>query len=269
MRLAWLTDIHLNFLLAEQSLEFLRFVRSADPNALLISGDIGEAHNLSRYLELIDDEIGRPIYFVLGNHDFYHGSIVAVRASVAQLCERRPHLHYLSQCNEPLELTPSMAIVGHDGWADGRIGDYERSIVQMSDWQLIAEFIGHGKLERWSILQALADEAAAHLRRVLPPALDKYQTVLVLTHVPPVREACWHQGQLSDDQWAPHFTCKAVGDVLVDLAQRYPHREIEVYCGHTHGAGKCRPLRNLVIHTGSAEYGCPQIQSLLELKALS
>ena len=86
MRFAWLTDIHLNFLLTQQTLSFLRFVRSAEPDAVLISGDIAEAHNLCHYLELIDDELAVPVYFVLGNHDYYRGSIADVRGSVASLC---------------------------------------------------------------------------------------------------------------------------------------------------------------------------------------
>jgi Icc protein len=265
MRVAWLTDIHLNFLLSEQSLTFLRQVRETEAEAVLISGDIAEAHNLRDYLELIDKELHLPVYFVLGNHDFYHGSIAGVRQMVSEVCEHRPRLRYLSQESVPLELTPKIGIVGHDGWADGRLGNYETSVVQMSDWQLITNFLGRGKLERWSILQELGDEAAAHLRRVLPLALARYETVFVLTHVPPVREACWHEGRTSDDQWSPHFTCKAVGDVLLDMARTHPHRRLEVFCGHTHGLGKCRPLRNLYIHTGGAEYGEPQIQNVLEI----
>lgn len=265
MRLAWLTDIHLNFLGSERATEFLRHVGSALPDVVLVSGDIAEAHDLCRYLELMDDELQRPIYFVLGNHDFYHGSIPSVRSAVAELCRERSNLHYLTQSEFPIELTPQVALVGHDGWADGRLGDYEKSIVQMTDWHLISDFIGRGKLERWPLLHALADEGAAHLRRVLPAALEQHETAIVITHVPPTREACWHQGHLSDDHWAPHFTCKAVGDALLDIARLYPHRRIDVYCGHTHGFGKCRPLRNLYIHTGGAEYGEPQIQAMLEI----
>lgn len=264
MRVAWLTDIHLNFLLQARAVEFLHYVRSTEPDAVMIGGDLAEAHSLPHYLELLDDELQLPIYFVLGNHDFYHGSIGEVRAAVEALCRERPRLHYLTGDSQPVALTPQVALVGHDGWADGRFGDYERSVVQMSDWSLIGDFIGKDKWQRWSVVQSLGDEAAAHLRRTLRLALDGYETAVVLTHIPPLHEACWHEGRLSDDHWAPHFTCKAVGDVLLDLAKMYSHRQIEVYCGHTHGDGKCRPLRNLRIHTGGAEYGQPHLQRVLE-----
>lgn len=43
---------------------------------------------------------------------------------------------------------------------------------------------------------------------------DESQAIDPGPHVPPFREASWHQGRISDDDWLPHFTCKAVGDVL-------------------------------------------------------
>ncbi|MFM7113065.1 MAG: Eco57I restriction-modification methylase domain-containing protein, partial [Planctomycetota bacterium] len=42
----------------------------------------------------------------------------------------------------------------------------------------------------------------------------------VATHVPPFREACWHEGELSDDQWAPHFTSVVMGDALRAVISR-------------------------------------------------
>ena len=57
-------------------------------------------------------------------------------------------------------------------------------------------------------------------------------------HVPPFREACWHQGRISDDLWRPPFSCKAVGEALVEAMEAHPGREMTVLCGHTHGAGE-------------------------------
>ena len=49
-------------------------------------------------------------------------------------------------------------------------------------------------------------------------ALERFEHVLVLTHVPPFREACWHEGRISGDDYLPYFACKATGDVLLDEA---------------------------------------------------
>jgi Icc protein len=212
----------------------------------------------------MDDAIGRPIYFVLGNHDFYCGSIHVVREAVRQLCRERPNLHYLTDA-EPIELVSGAGLVGHDGWADARFGDYERSYIMMNDYKLIAELAGMTKAQRWPLLKALGDQAAAALRPVLIEALDRFPRVLVATHLPPLREACWHEGQISDDEWAPHFTCKAIGDMLLEIVRERPDRQVTVYCGHTHSPGITRPLPNLTIFTGGSQYGRPTIQRMIEL----
>lgn len=76
---------------------------------------------------------------------------------------------------------------------------------------------------------------------------------------------CWHQGQISDDDWLPHFTCKAVGDVLRGAMAGKPDRRLTVLCGHTHGEGMVLLMPNLRVLTGGAEYGQPKVQRVLEV----
>jgi hypothetical protein len=134
----------------------------------------------------------------------------------------------------------------------------------MNDFKLIAELKGRNKLDRWEVLPGLGDEAADHVRRVLPPALETYAEVVFLTHVPPFREACWHEGRISDDYWAPHFTCQAVGQAMMEIMRLHPERRLTVLCGHTHGSGETAPRHNLQVITGGAEYGNPQIAGVFE-----
>ena len=159
-----------------------------------------------------------------------------------------------------VELTATTALVGHDGWGDARLGDHARSLVVLNDFFYVADLAGAGKPELARRLARLGDESAAHFRRVLPDALERFPHVVVLTHVPPFRDACWHQGAISDDHWLPYFTCKAVGDVLIEEASRRPDRRLTVLCGHTHSSGRCRPLPNLHVVTGAAVYGRPAMQ---------
>jgi 3',5'-cyclic-AMP phosphodiesterase len=263
-RIVWLTDLHLNFLPDERVDEFLDCVAACEGDAVLASGDFGEAKTVVTYLERIADRLGGPIYFVLGNHDFYYGSIRQVRADVAELCRRDPRLLWLN-ASDVIELAPHSGLVGHDGWADARLGDYERSLVMMNDYRLIEEFARMSKLDRWPLLMAEADAAADHIRRVLPSALARFPRVLLVTHVPPFRESCWHEGQISDDEWLPHFTSKAMGDALLEIMRDYPKRELLVLCGHTHGRGESHPAPNIVVHTGGAQYGAPAIERVFEL----
>ena len=123
----------------------------------------------------------------------------------------------------------------------------------MTDFRLIEDFAGLTKQARLPLLHKLGDEAAAHLRGVLIDAARRFERVLLLTHVPPLRQACWHEGSLSDDWWAPFFVCQAVGDMLFDVMRQRPHVQLTVLCGHTHGNGRCQPLPNMEILTGGAD----------------
>jgi hypothetical protein len=116
-----------------------------------------------------------------------------------------------------------------------------------------------------TVLQGLGDEAAAHFRRVLPAALERCDHVIVLMHVPPFREACWHDGHLSDDNWAPHFTSVAAREVLLEFMQQHPQKRMTVLCGHTHSSGSAQIRDNLEILTGDAEYGQPKVQRMFDV----
>jgi hypothetical protein len=88
---------------------------------------------------------------------------------------------------------------------------------------------------------------------------------MVLTHVPPFMEACWHQGHISADDWLPHFSCQAIGDVLKDVMATAQDKQMTVFCGHTHSSGECQILPNLQVKTGGAKYCAPQLQEIIEL----
>ena len=263
-RIVWLTDLHLNFVEPATVDQLLSDIEAESPDAVLIGGDVGESHDIADYLSQIARRMERPVYFVLGNHDFYRSSIPAVREMMRGQCEEDQHLVYLTQ-SEPIALTSSIGLVGHDGWADGRSGDYEQSDVFLSDYALIAELAGHYELDRRPMLHQLGDEAAHHIRSVLPIALERFEHVFLLTHVPPVREACWHEGRISDDNWAPHFVCQVMGETIVEIMRDRLDRKLTVLCGHTHSAGETRPLENVHIITGGAIYGRPGVTRVFEL----
>jgi len=292
MQLAWLTDIHLNFVGDKQRHEFLESV-SKQADAVAISGDIGESHDIGQFLREINEVIQKPTYFVLGNHDFYRGSIAQTRAIVTEIAEHSPNLGYLTAMGVS-ELTPQTAIVGHDGWADGRFGDYWNSQVLLNDHVPIAElakwYTGHSQRQlspdedemaessKWhrtpfldkanllKTLQTYADEAARHFENVLEETASRYDRIIGITHIPSFREAAWYQGQVSDDDFLPYFACRAVGDVMKRVMRANPQSTLLVLCGHTHGGGELQVLDNLRVLTGEAQYGHPTIQRMLEIE---
>ena len=50
-----------------------RTMFSSRCDAVVITGDIGESPNVAAYLRELEQGLQRPIYFVLGNHDFDRG----------------------------------------------------------------------------------------------------------------------------------------------------------------------------------------------------
>ena len=264
-KLVWITDPHLNFVSEAQIRDFMATVRAHQPNAILVGGDIAQAHNLEPILRLMAETVDCPIYFVLGNHDYYGSSIAAVRQSIRTLCGDVPSLVWLNEAGV-VRLSDTTALVGHDGWADGRLGDYAASRIRLNDYRLIADLAGLEKMQRLAVLHRLGDEAAAHLQTVLPTALERHRQAIVLTHVPPFRQACWHEGHISGDHWLPHMTCAAAGDALAPIMQQRPDRKATVLCGHTHSAGEAPILQNLHVSTGGAEYGSPAMARVWEVE---
>lgn len=266
MNIAWLTDPHLNFAGISGAEALCAEVSRRGARALLVGGDIGEAPDLEGWLELMAQRMRPdPVYFVLGNHDFYHGSIASVRARCAELTEAVDNLWWLGACPEPVALTAQTGLVGHDGWGDGRAGDVETSRVHLADFVCIQELRVCTHPELIARLAELGDEAAAFVRPRLRAALDEFAHVIVLTHVPPLRQAAWHEGGPSDDEWAPFFVCQAVGDVLLELAAQAPQVQITVLCGHTHSAGQVWAAPNVRILTGAATYRKPALQPPLAI----
>jgi Icc protein len=263
MRLGWLTDPHLNFVAPSGRAAFYDRLRNEKLDALLLGGDIGEADSVAALLSELESALNLPVYFVLGNHDFYGGSIREVRDRVASQAAASPHLHWLPAAGV-VPLTAKTALVGHDSWADGRVGDFFQSEVLLNDYVLIDELRVSDKRDLFARLKALGDEAAGYLDVQVRRALRQFQHVLVLTHVPPFRESCWHEGRISDNDYLPHFVCAAVGERLAAIMRDHPQHHMTVLCGHTHGAGEARILDNLLVVTGGAEYGRPSLQRILE-----
>ncbi|MBC8503965.1 MAG: metallophosphoesterase [Anaerolineales bacterium] len=84
-RISWLTDIHLEFLGTDEALEFIDKTAASVPDIVLIGGDAGTARNLEFFLSAFDEQMRCPIYFVLGNHDFYNGSIKQIHFHQTQV----------------------------------------------------------------------------------------------------------------------------------------------------------------------------------------
>ena len=269
MKLAWVTDIHLNFLKFTDRKKFYHDIVATKSNAVLVSGDIAEAPTVSDILEEMAKHIAKPIYFVLGNHDYYQSSVKNVRQKVTQLSQDNPSVNWLPETGL-MQLNKDTLLLGEDCWADGRYGNYADSRVMLNDSHMIQELQeGNiiGKYQLLDAMQKLAGSDAARLKKNLQLAVRQQspKKIIVLVHVPPFRESCMHEGEVSNDDYLPFFASKITGDVLLNAAKANPKIEFLVLCGHTHSSSYYKPFDNLTVKAGSVEYGKPTVQEVIEL----
>lgn len=273
MQLAWLTDIHLDFVDDAERQQLVQDVIATKADAVLIGGDIAVANTFVDELIQLQSGIQRPVYYVLGNHDYFGRSIADVREQARQLSlSSDGQILWLS--GTEAMLCGETAVIGHGGWGDGRSGEFFESTIALNDYMMIAELQAEfdpqrhkGKLPHslFKALNELGDEAASRLGELLPSALQLADHVLLVMHVPPFREACWYNGRLSDDNWAPHFVCQAAGEYLAAEMSQHPTKRLTVLCGHTHGEGTTDILPNLHVITGGAKYGKPAVQRVFDV----
>jgi predicted phosphohydrolase len=274
MKLAWCTDIHINFLKDVQRDSFYDTLREYD--GVLISGDIAEAPSLVDTMVTMENIIQKPIYFVLGNHDYYNGSIADVRKKMKDLRRGSQFIRYLP--DRWSIFNDGILIAGLDGWADTRYGDISRSHVCLNDERYIKDLRDHitavhyGKdrtLRQWAKREELADADANWFYEQVTDVLDQkivpISRVIILTHIPPFPEVSKHRGVQSTNDYLPFYASKATGDVLLKLAEQYPNITFEVFCGHTHGEAMYKAKSNMIVKAGESEYFAPRINGIVEI----
>jgi Icc protein len=268
MQLIWVTDPHLNFARHDVWEAWINSIRLVAGDHLLITGDITEADDIAWQLKRIQSCLSIPVSFVLGNHDYYGSCVSKVREEIRQLTSQSSGLNYLSE-NVIVALSDGWGLCGSDGWADGGYGDALNSPVRLNDFRRIRDFGGFDLSEDLRIMKELAKDAADSLRSTLTTACKEFKRILIATHIPPYREACWYQGQITNDDWAPYFVSRIMGETITEFATLYPSHLFHVLCGHTHHSGVTRMTENLTIWTGAAEYSQPSIQDVIDMHTLA
>lgn len=135
----------------------------------------------------------------------------------------------------------------------------------LNDYYNIRELVQPTKELRLAVQHKLGDEAAEHLKLQVGEAVKRYRNIIVALHVPPFAKACWHEGHKTDDNYLPHFGCRATGDVLRSAMLAHPEVSMTVYCGHTHSGGSVEILPNLKVITAGAEYYKPRIADMIKI----
>ncbi|MEI7902069.1 MAG: metallophosphoesterase [bacterium] len=267
-RIAWLSDIHLDFLNADRRKTFFASIVRCGAEGVVISGDISNARFLGQHLVEMADATGLPVWFTLGNHDYYTSTVGQVRQMISELVSRYPLLHWLP-AEGVVALREDVALVGVDSWADGRAGSYWESTLELSDHRLIGDLIALDAVDRLKVMQRYADEAEAHLRGSLDAALRQFKTVLIASHVPMFYEACRDpMGGFSDERWLPYFAWHQGGMAIGDILRTHLEGRIIALCGHTHTRIRLKIDERTSIWVATAEYDDPAIEDVLDLDKL-
>ena len=255
-RFVWTSDNHLDRMNENDRREFNEYLSELDPDAFILAGDIAEADGVIGFLTDFRRALSCPIYFVLGNHDFWGSSFNLVKSSIRAFVKEESNLHWLTESGV-IEINQTTALIGHDGWADARYGKISTTGTAVPrDFFRIEDLKGLPRTQFETALNQLGEQAAECIRQMLVEAVVKYKQIYLVTHVPPFPEASLDRsGRICDDEKLPFYSCKAVGDVLLEVMSDNPDCRLTVLCGHSHEKCTVEILPNLQVVVLKAGYG--------------
>lgn len=253
----WLTDLHFNFIPSFKSEDFLYLLQHKKPEGIIISGDIAANNRTFYYLNLIKSYVNAPIYFVLGNHDFYGSSFEDMKKNASNLGEG---FHYLTN-EDVLELNPMVGLVGDDGWYDARWRDPITNIVFLADFLRINNFFFLSQQEKLALCREMALVSVQNVRKKLSKAFKKYDKVYFVTHFPPWPD----NSSIFSTFWRPYNSSKIMADMLLDLMKDLNNKDLIILSGHNHKYRDERITSNIRLKTGGVRVLFPKIHEVIYL----
>jgi predicted MPP superfamily phosphohydrolase len=278
MRIVWISDIHLDHLgryfINSRKPEITKLVdqiKGLGPDIVMCTGDLTNANLLVEDIEqLISDLDPVKFLFVLGNHDCWGSGW----AEIQQLMSTNFPNNWLSSLGS-VKLTEEICLVGQDGWYDGLLGKPFVSNIEMNDWHNITDFSSckdkEGEIDVGLVLDLIkskAEEETAKLKQVIEKNISSYTTFMIATHIPPFAENALDypygkkkpstKPEKSSVYSLPWYTNKTMGDMLTNLAEQYPDKMFNVFCGHAHADCTVRHRDNLICSTAYSVYGKPE-----------
>jgi len=253
-------------------LDFVKRLADRSSDGLIVTGDIAESRTIYQFLEILSGAYRRPIYFVLGNHDYYGDWMHETHEKVRRICQEVPPgiLNWMPDKGF-IRLNKKTAILGHDGFYDGQEGQPGMAF-SLTDFYMpsgirdLAQAMSRGSSHLFAKLLELGTNSAVYIRSQVERAHRQgIRRFIIITHVPPFLEASRFRGKPSDPAAAPFYVNKVLGEALLELAEEFPKCSFEVFAGHTHGNCTYEARKNLVVRVGNARYEhLPQFQTPIE-----
>jgi predicted MPP superfamily phosphohydrolase len=265
-KIAWITDPHFDKCDIEEINKLIKEIKQEKCDGVIITGDISERGTTGVYLKFLQSGINIPVWFVLGNHDWYY----ITREQGNQLLKTyiSNKLVWLDQAEGEIKLTKHTCLIGHENWWDAAFGEsfgFLDGFVMSEDYKNIS-FIAapKGSDAPFMPVRELSRKCTEIILAKLSEAFKEYEEVVLAIHVPPFAEACVVGGIQIPNNWLNHFCNKELGDELKTLMKSLPDKKLKVLAGHTHGKIKIKIQDNLVVKVGKASVGRPKIAAILK-----
>jgi len=246
----WFTDTHL---LPFNRFKMLNTILDEKPAGVFLTGDISNSsYTLMGDLDFLGKRIGRPLYFVLGNHDYHFSSIHKTHQGVRELCQKHRNLIWMTEA-DIVPLNEEVALIGSEGWYSCE-GD-SSYLKWTFDWWLINEFENMPDMKsRIEAFKWLAEQSANVLSERLERALENYKTVYLLSHFTSWKEANRCSSLLSEAFWEPYNTNIPLGLALEKVMVTRKKRHLVCLMGHSHLAVEIRVSRSIECRVGKGSY---------------
>ena len=266
-RLVWTSDTHLDRMARSEFLEFIEYLQELNADGFVLAGDIAEADSVISFLTEFRQQLDCPIYFVLGNHDFWGSTFAETRAAICEFVSKQIDIHWLSESGV-VSLNETTALIGHDGWADGGYAPVPTTGTVPQDFRCIEDLKILRRDQFQTALSNLGKEAAEYLKKNLSEAVKTYQNIYLVTHFPPFKEASLDRARrVCSNERLPFYSCKAIGDVLLEIMSQNPDSNLTVLSGHTHEKCELEIQSNLKIKILDAGYGAWYPPGILEISS--
>lgn len=229
MRVSFISDLHVDLNryapMSVYRYELSLLIEEEASDLLVIGGDISnDVRTTLSFVEGLEMDLGIPVYFIPGNHDFWEESVKKDTWGIYQIYQQHPQ----SLVESPVQLTDDYSLVGHPAWYNHAIynknkydeNEIEKGKYRFAYWQ--------DKLNLdW---QATDREVSKHFAEIIKKDLEKVQTdnIILQTHMITIPEFTMPMPHKLFD----FFNAYIATDDLTGIHKEYP---IDYqFMGHVH-----------------------------------
>jgi len=264
-KIAWFSGPKLDSVSNIQVMMLCEAIDDANVDAIVINGNIAQPKEFSERISWFDYS-NKPLYFVLGPHDYSGQLVQTVREKMSTQYGKNKNCNWLT-VTEPVKLSKTTALIGVDGWGDIRIGKKFHTKLLMTEHCRIDDLRqSTNKRDILWKLRSLAEADAKLAKKKLTSALKRFKNVIFMSHIAPYANALLKDEQLPNEHLLPYYVSKCLGDVITDVAKQYTDNNITVLCSPTANNVVYKELDNVTVMTNiKRSNGFESLQRIIEV----